>query len=645
MSAQHIYHTALPLSPRASTLRERFFRNHPSWEEDLTTQQVSSQSLPATWGAVLRTIKADLGGFTHVAVAGQRIAAICEDNTVNVYDAVTGVLKLSLNTPRQVTKAEGSPDGSVLFCAHQSTREITLWDMQTGGLVHTLTTAFEISDIAVSLNGKYLASCSSDGTFRFWEVETRCGGSRFFDQPVMCICWLEPEDQVAIALKGTVMVLEMATGRTLHTVSVGGDVQGITFSAGQRRLAVWSAFGIENTIAIVDTHTGLTHFSSPPLTDVSCFTFSDNGYRVVCATRAGELLSFYPDEFSSSWDDYLSHLETIHCIGLLRSGHLVANVGGSIQILETEYARPSGTSLDSEISRVYPLDNGRAISASSRDRKGINLLDTETMKNLANHHGGFGYRDLSFTPRFLYASIDRRLAVLCVRDFDGFALKLHPIGHDVPGWEQFLERPALLGALSPNGEKFVIVMEHEVPGGVGWTLYLRTTSDGKVCTLVTWADRPPRNIAFTSETQFYIEYDDEGYYKEDCPVRESVIQGSSFQKFGTLVIPSRTSGVRFRTEDYHVDCHIRKRFYLIPTEWGLYTRELPEEKILSAHAYKLDKDLEWVVDAKSRRVCWLPPGYISGIENGHFFVGSSIVMAGKDGIVRKLTFRKPRSDS
>jgi len=100
-----------------------------------------------------------------------------------------------------------------------------------------------------------------------------------------------------------------------------------------------------------------------------------------------------------------------------------------------------------------------------------------------------------------------------------------------------------------------------------------------------------------------------------------------------------------RTEDYHVDCHIRKRFNLIPTEWGFCARELPEEKILSAHSYKLDENLEWVVDAQSRRVCWIPPGYIGGIENGHFFVGSSIVMAGKDGIVRKLTFRKPRSDS
>jgi hypothetical protein len=72
---------------------------------------------------------------------------------------------------------------------------------------------------------------------------------------------------------------------------------------------------------------------------------------------------------------------------------------------------------------------------------------------------------------------------------------------------------------------------------------------------------------------------------------------------------------------------------------------MPGEEILPVHPYALDDNLEWVVDAKSRRVCWLPPGYISGIEDGHFFVGSSIVMGGQDGIVRRLTFRNPSSDS
>jgi WD40 repeat protein len=184
MSAQHIYRTALPLSPETSTLRLQFCRSHP--EEKWTTRQMSSSSLYARWGGVLRTIKAESGRFTHMAVAGQRIAAVCGDNTVNVYDAVTGVLRLTLKAPQRVINVVGSPDGSVLFCAHQRFHEITLWDMQTGGLIHTFTMKSEIRDIAVSLTGRYLASCSHDGTLEFWDVERRCEGSRFWDDWVGC---------------------------------------------------------------------------------------------------------------------------------------------------------------------------------------------------------------------------------------------------------------------------------------------------------------------------------------------------------------------------------------------------------------------------------------------------------------------------
>ena len=51
-------------------------------------------------------------------------------------------------------------------------------------------------------------------------------------------------------------------------------------------------------------------------------------------------------------------------------------------------------------------------------------------------------------------------------------------------------------------------------------------------------------------------------------------------------------------------------------------------EILTVRPYALDKNLEWVVGAKLRRVCWLPPGYISGVEDGYFSVGSSVVVAG-----------------
>ena len=39
-----------------------------------------------------------------------------------------------------------------------------------------------------------------------------------------------------------------------------------------------------------------------------------------------------------------------------------------------------------------------------------------------------------------------------------------------------------------------------------------------------------------------------------------------------------------------------------------------------------------------------PQGYVTRKENEHFFVGSSTVLAGEDGVVRTLTFKEPCSD-
>jgi len=105
---------------------------------------------------------------------------------------------------------------------------------------------------------------------------------------------------------------------------------------------------------------------------------------------------------------------------------------------------------------------------------------------------------------------------------------------------------------------------------------------------------------------------------------------------------------RFCAGGCHKELSIRETFFLKDIGSHLEIEEVSVEEILpapQAYPYALDDNLEWVVAAKSRRVCWLPQGYVSGIENGHFFVGSSIVMAGRDGIVRKLAFREQSSDS
>ena len=87
------------------------------------------------------------------------------------YPTVTGVLKLSLNPEDPVQAMRGSPDGSILFCTHQRP-SVTSWDLQTGGFIRTSMPESILEDLAVSLNGHYLACRLLECVVKVWEVAT-----------------------------------------------------------------------------------------------------------------------------------------------------------------------------------------------------------------------------------------------------------------------------------------------------------------------------------------------------------------------------------------------------------------------------------------------------------------------------------------
>ena len=60
-----------------------------------------------------------------------------------------------------------------------------------------------------------------------------------------------------------------------------------------------------------------------------------------------------------------------------------------------------------------------------------------------------------------------------------------------------------------------------------------------------------------------------------------------------------------------------------------------------APPYTLDANYEWVIDAQSRKICWISRGNVRRGSGGHFWAGLSLVMVGDDGVVRKVTFREP----
>lgn len=110
----------------------------------------------------------------------------------------------------------------------------------------------------------------------------------------------------------------------------------------------------------------------------------------------------------------------------------------------------------------------------------------------------------------------------------------------------------------------------------------------------TWDD-PPLDITFDSEDRFYFYYD-----------TSRVLYTVKLLEGTHTILRSRTEGS---------DGPVRRRRYCV------------------------DEGCEWVISG-SQRICWIPPGYIGSTEASHCWAGFSLVMAGQDGTLRKLTFRR-----
>jgi hypothetical protein len=57
--------------------------------------------------------------------------------------------------------------------------------------------------------------------------------------------------------------------------------------------------------------------------------------------------------------------------------------------------------------------------------------------------------------------------------------------------------------------------------------------------------------------------------------------------------------------------------------------------------YTPDANCEWVLDAQSKKIYWIPPEVMRKGGGGYFWVGASLVMLGDDGVVRELSFEYP----
>ena len=621
--AQQVYHTAVPLSPTSSPLHKYCLQ---SVIDNHLSHVTTFSGAPSNWGMLLRTIDIRPSQLTCTAAPAQRIIAACKD-VVNIYDAITFVLQQSICIPEMVTKIEGSSDGSILFFAHSFS--VTMWDVQTGGLIKTLTTQSKVNDIVVSDTGRDITYGLSDGSVISCNTHTNEGRGFGNGQPVVAICWLPWRELVAVATQNSVYIGKTTAVYTSNSLAIPGCVWGMVH-LGNGELLLGTSLpgaGVDQELCTLN----IVSFKHPramePPTYLGRLTHQRTLQRwqptespthcgwLVCPTRVGKMIVCITppsgaklfNTKSHNWTNNPLLLNAATSVAVSLGRNLVAQTKDSIQIFSLEVLTTGEPPDKVRPSHIYPLGENHVICVLQPTRQ-LTLLELETMQELHPDNDDLPLlplfmRPLSFRSSLVNQSPSPHTSASCgsVVGFDiSLAMQAWRSGTPVPEWRKATEEDVLLSGFSPEGTRVITIYNLPQPelrikdaqcGVTLATLPLEHDGLGKVY-----------DLTFDSETRFYL--------KIDGP-----------------------------------EWHVQIPYDVIapPSEHHPYTitkgEPVPLSKPLPAPSYTLDANCEWVVDAKFRKICWIPPGNVRRGKGGHFWSGLSLVMVGDDGVVRKLSFK------
>ena len=163
-SPSHIYHSALPLSPSSSWIRE-------CYKEEIIGEVRVLMGLPDQWDTCSRTIF--LEGRPSVFEYWGDILAVGSNSNVVLLDAVTGIRTSVLcGDSGTICSLAFSPDGTFLMSATQD-KVVSLWDVQTGGTIRTFCDDISVvSAASFSPDATTVALGTRDGDIHLWSVRT-----------------------------------------------------------------------------------------------------------------------------------------------------------------------------------------------------------------------------------------------------------------------------------------------------------------------------------------------------------------------------------------------------------------------------------------------------------------------------------------
>ena len=507
----------------------------------------------------MRTIAANSKQFTCMATFGNKIAAACDDGTVGIYDSVTGVLKLSLSIGDPARAIRGSPDGSILFCAHK-TRSISVWDMQTGGLMHTFDLEWNAESIAVSLKGRYLAYGLPDGSVEVLDVADKMEGAVIWTgSPVTSYCWAESEELFVVSARALVRVWDIVGGTVLHSYVMPYPVHRMVYSQKFNQLAIManSTSAPGSAITFINPQTGAST-SHRIHQKFSHFAFSQTAEELVCGMETQGIWLF---KVSTRSLRHFEYPDTMTSVSSLQNGTLVANFASSgIQLLSLDWRHTRSQQPTISPLTMQGLDEDRIIAIFPTNHGPIVLLELATLLQLLE----IPVRKTSLNPTkhfVIGASHEHNIAVHYFEEGGRGFLELWGFGEKAPRWTVEVDGVAEIGRISPTASLLVTIHT------VGRHIYVCVWNarNGRLyAQRRRFSHTHPLDVTFTSDTELWLHH-------------------------GGFHTPYAVSPGGLDIRGIRISPSLPKRQYIA-----------------------VDDTHEWVVSG-SKRICWIPPGHIGSI--------------------------------